>query len=71
MNWKSLIQDLRNAGMSQAEIGKALGKSQGWVSAVMADGYADLKWGDGEALRRLHAEKLGAGETALHEQKAA
>ena len=71
MDWKILIQDLRNAGMSQAEIGKALGKSQGWVSAVMAGGYADLKWGDGEALRCLHAAKVSSGETAPEERKAA
>ena len=71
MNWKTLIQDLRNEGMSQAEIGHALGKSQGWVSAVMAGGYADLKWGDGEALRRLHAAKVSPGDTAVEERKAA
>lgn len=64
MNWKTLITDLQAAGMSQAAIGLALGKSQGWVSAVLTGSYGDIKWNDGEALRRLHAEKVGAGETA-------
>ena len=64
MNWKTLIQELRQAGMTQMDIGAAIGKSQGWVSAVMAGVYGDLKWSDGEALRRLHAAKVGAGETA-------
>lgn len=50
--------------MSQAAIGEALGKSQAWVSAVLKGQYDDLKWSDGEALRKLHAEKVGAGDPA-------
>lgn len=63
MNWITLISDLSAAGMSQTAIGSALGKSQAWVCALAAGQYADIKWSDGEALRRLHAEKLGAGDT--------
>lgn len=50
--------------MSQSAIGAAVGKSQAWVSAVGKGEYDDLKWSDGEALRKLHAEKVGAGDTA-------
>jgi hypothetical protein len=71
MDWKSLITDLRSAGMSQAAIGAAIGKSQAWVCAVLAGQYADLKWSDGEALRRLHTEKLGADETVPQPEKEA
>jgi hypothetical protein len=63
MNWKTIISELQAAGMSQAAIGAAIGKSQGWVSAVYAGVYSDVRWCDGEALRQLHAEKLGAGDT--------
>lgn len=64
MNWKTLIIDLQAAGLSQSAIGAELGKSQAWVCAVLAGQYADLKWSDGEALRKLHAAKVGAGGTA-------
>lgn len=50
--------------MSQVEIGIAIGKSQGWISSVYSGKYADIRWCDGEALLRLHSEKLGAGDTA-------
>ena len=64
MDWKSLIAGLQTAGLSQLEIGRRLNKSQAWVSAAASGGYADLKWADGEALRALHAEIVGAGDTA-------
>ena len=71
MDWKLLINQLREAGMSQADVGAAIGKSQAWVSAVLAGQYADLKWSDGEALRRLHAEKVSPATTAEPERAAA
>lgn len=64
MNWKTLITDLQAAGLSQIEIGRRLNKSQAWVSAAASGKYDDLKWTDGEALRILHAEIVGAGDTA-------
>lgn len=64
MDWKRLINQLREAGMSQAEIGAAVGKSQAWVSAVTAGQYDDLKWRDGEALRALHTAKVSPADTA-------
>lgn len=65
MNWHILITDLQTAGMTQKAIGAALGKSQIWVSDVLHGRYDDLKWGDGEALRKLHAER------AVNNQEAA
>ncbi len=64
MDWKTLISELQAAKMSQAAIGDALGKSQAWVADVLKGRYDDLKWSDGEALRKLHAVKVGAGDTA-------
>jgi len=56
MDWKKLIDELRQSGLTQAKVGASIGKSQAWVAAVCAGKYDDLKWCDGEALRRLHAE---------------
>lgn len=54
--------------MSQAAIGEAVGKkSQAWVSAVLKGEYSDLKWSDGEALRKLHTEKVGAAPAPAKE----
>lgn len=55
MDWKSLITEIQAAGLSQNQIGERLGKSQAWASAVACGKYDDLKWTDGEALRKLHA----------------
>lgn len=64
MDWKTLIADLQGASMSQSAIGDAIGKSQGWVSAVLRGDYDDLKWSDGQALIALHAEKTGTAKAA-------
>jgi len=55
MDWKKLITEIQEAGLSQVEIGRRLNKSQAWVSAAAQGKYDDLKWSDGEELRRLHA----------------
>ena len=64
MDWKTLIAEIQAGGLSQVEIGRRLAKSQAWVSAAATGKYDDLKWADGEALRRLHAEVVSPGETA-------
>lgn len=59
MDWATLVSDIQNTGMTQAEIGRALGnKSQAWVADVLSGRYGDLKWADGQALRRLHGQTL-------------
>lgn len=60
MNWKTLITELQATSMSQAEIGAELSKSQAWVCAVLAGQYADLKWSDGQALLKLHADRVSS-----------
>lgn len=58
MNWKQLISELQGTGMSQLEIGQQLGRSQAWVADIVRGRTDDLKWSDGEALRRLHGERI-------------
>lgn len=55
----SLIRELLATGLTQKALGELLGKSQAWVGAVLAGKFDDIKWGDGEALRALHAERCG------------
>lgn len=55
MDWQKLISDLLNAGWSQTAIGREVGKSQAWVSAVLRNAFKDIPWHTGERLRKLHA----------------
>ncbi len=58
MDWKKPITEIQSAtGMSQAALGTAVGRSQAWVADIMSGRYDDVKWRDGEALRKLHAER--------------
>lgn len=70
MDWKTLISEIRAEGLSQADIGAALSKSQAWVADVASGRYADLKWSDGEALLKLHDEKVGDGKAATMKKAA-
>lgn len=69
MDWKILLADLQAAGLSQIEIGRRLNKSQAWVSAAAGGKFDDLKWSDGEALRRLHGE-IASVPTDHHDEAA-
>lgn len=53
----TLVKDLLAGGLTQQALGDLLGKSQAWVGAVLAGKYSDIKWSDGEALRKLHADR--------------
>ena len=63
MDWKKLMTEILDRPISQSAVGDRLGKSQAWVSAVLNGDYKDLKWTDGEALRKLHGELCQAQPT--------
>ena len=56
--WIDIIKRLLAAGMTQSEIGAAVGCSQPWVSAVLNGTIKTVTWEVGEKLRALHAKKL-------------
>lgn len=58
MDWKKLILEIMEAGMTQMQIADHVGRSQAWVSAVALGKYSDLRWADGEALKAVHAETV-------------
>ncbi len=64
MDWKNIIEDLQESGMTQAEIGEAIGKSQAWVCALAKGQYSDVRWSDGEALRKLHDARCKSRKAA-------
>lgn len=66
MDWKTLILDLCRAGLTQAEIGRAIGLSQPAVSDLVRGRTTTIQWEAGDALIALHARRCGAG-TEHHE----
>lgn len=68
MDWKTLILDLRRAGVTQAEIGRAIGLSQPAVSDLARGRTTTMQWEAGEALIRLHDQR---GTTPHVEQETA
>lgn len=70
MNWQKLISEILSKGLSQVDIGKRLGRSQAWVSAVVAGKYRDVGWTDGEAIRSLHREVVVAGNSPAGQEEA-
>lgn len=62
-----IVKELLDSGLTQAQLGQKVGRSQGWVGAVLRGEYGDIKWLEGEALRKLHADRcptVGADTTA-------
>ena len=67
MDWKSLIADLSAAGWTQARIARELGgRPQSWVADIARGRYKDLKWSDGELLRKLHHRVMSITEEFEH-----
>lgn len=70
MNWPKLIQDLIDSGLTQVQIAESCQTGQSHISALLNGSRKCPNWALGEALRNLHAEKVGAGETASDDQNA-
>lgn len=59
MDWKRIIAELSEAGLTQAQIGAYVRHPQSWVSYVAnAPDNFDVRWEDGERLRKLHARVM-------------
>jgi len=54
MNWKNLIADLMDSGMTQAEIADACLTSQGHISDLYRGARLQPGWALGDRIRNLH-----------------
>lgn len=61
----NIIRSLIASGMTQAEIGAAIGRSQAWVSAVLGREFQDIKWQEGVKLRELHARRVSSNKLRI------
>ena len=58
MNWKSLLHDLRELGMTQEEIAAALCSTQSCISDLATGKTRDPAFAVGDKLQRLHAKLM-------------
>jgi hypothetical protein len=64
MNWTNLIQDLMDAGKSQAWIADECKTGQSHISMLYLGKRNQPNWGLGDRLIRLHAEVCGVKKAA-------
>lgn len=63
MDWKTLIAELTEIGMTQAEIGAIAELSQPAISDLANGRTRDVRWSSGDRLRKLHAERCTSPTT--------
>ena len=59
MDWKTLIQDLLDSGLTQVEIGRRVDCSQPTIAALASGAQKEVRWSTGDKLRRLHLRVVG------------
>ena len=64
MNWKSLIADLAQAGVTQKAIGQVIGLSQPAVSDLARGRSNRIEWAAGQHLIALHRLHVGENTPA-------
>ena len=55
--WQQLIRDLKDAGLTQAEIASAIGVTQPTVSDLANGKIKNTSFAIGDKLKKLHARK--------------
>lgn len=58
MNWKSIVQELCSSGLTQAQIASEVGVKQSTIAGILSGAQKDMRWGNGERLRGLHARRI-------------
>lgn len=59
MDWKTIIQDLLDSGLTQVEIGRRVDCSQPTIAALASGAQKEVRWSTGDKLRRLHLRAVG------------
>ena len=57
MDWKQIIKDLLDTGMTQSAIAEQAELTNSMVSELVNGHIKEMFWAKGDALLRLHAEK--------------
>lgn len=65
MDWKKLISELLESGMTQTSIGEHIGVTQGAISQVLSErarSRRGFKWETGQKLIALHKTRTSAAK---------
>lgn len=64
MDWNNLVTQIKDTGMTQAQIAKEVGVSEGTLSELCSGKVSEPKWSRGAALIALHADRCGSMKAA-------
>jgi hypothetical protein len=64
MDWKTLIQDLMNVGLTQASIAASVDSGQSHISCLYRGDRKTPNWDLGQRLLKLHAKHCKAKKAA-------
>lgn len=57
MDWNKIVAEIKETGLTQAQVADAVGVSVGTLSELCSGKVAEPKWSRGDALIALHAER--------------
>ena len=60
MDWNQIVTEIKDAGLTQAQIAERIGVSAGTLSELCSGKVIEPKWSKGAALLALHFEFCAA-----------
>lgn len=58
MDWNKIVTEIKESGLTQAEIAAAIGVATGTLSELCSGKVSEPKWSRGDALLELHASRV-------------
>jgi transcriptional regulator with XRE-family HTH domain len=58
MDWNKIVAEIKETGLTQAQIADAIGVSAGTLSEICSGKVSEPKWSRGDALLAIHAERV-------------
>lgn len=58
MDWNKIVAEIKETGLTQAQIADAIGVAAGTLSETCSGKVSEPKWSRGDALIALHAERV-------------
>jgi transcriptional regulator with XRE-family HTH domain len=58
VDWNKIVAEIKETGLTQAQIADAIGVSAGTLSEICSGKVSEPKWSRGDALLAIHAERV-------------
>ena len=58
MDWNKIVAEIKETGLTQAQIADAIGVSAGTLSEICSGKVSEPKWSRGDAILAIHAERV-------------